>query len=415
MSPDLSLMSWDSYPVTGWEKGAKDQAYRIADPAAIGLMHDQMASYHDRWAMLEVQLGQTNWSGVPAQLHPGAVRLWLWTAFAHGAEFVTTYRFRQPRFGIELFHGALVLPDGITPSAGGKEFEQVIDEMHKLDFSAVPAWAEEPYDPSQTVGLVFDFEQLWYYETMPQAKRWNQGRWWQMWYAALSRLGVRIKILRPDTPWPNDLPIVVAPGLQMVDENLVGQLHGYVQAGGNLVLTCRTGLMDRNGQLWEDQIGGPIVPLIGASIDSYDGLPEGVSGKIKMGEKTFAWNVWGDQVSPHKGTKVLATYADQFYAGAAAITQKKTKSGSVHYFGVYSEQPLIDAFVSSLSKFVGTKRLRTMALPSRVQVLRRGPYLIALNYQDRAMPAPAPKGAKFVIGSRKLGPADVAVWTAPKS
>ena len=413
MAPDLTLMAWDSYPVTGWEKGAKDQNYRIADPAAIGLMHDQMASYHNRWALLEIQLGQTNWSGVPAQLYPGAVRLWLWTAFAHGAEFVTTYRFRQARFGIELFHHALILPDGMTPSSGGKQFAQVIEELAHLDLSRVPDWADEPHEPARTVGLVFDFDQLWYYETLPQAKRWNQGRWWQMWYAALSRLGVRIQVLRPGTEWPADLSIIVAPGLQMADETLIGQMHFYVQSGGNLVLTARTALMDRTGQLWEDQIAGPIVPLIGAGIESYDGLPEGVFGKIKMGTKRFAWNVWGDQLKPHRGTRVLATYADQFYAGQPAITQRKTQRGSVHYFGVYSEQPLIDDFVQSLAKFVGPKRLRVTPLPARVQLLRRGPYRIALNYQDRPVRVPAPKRAKFLLGSAQLPPAGVAVWEEP--
>ena len=45
-----------------------------------------------------------------------------------------------------------------------------------------------------------------------------------------------------------------------------------------------------------------------------------------------------------------------------------------------------------------------------MQVLRRGPYHIALNYQDKPAAAPAPASARFLIGSANLGPADVAVW-----
>ncbi|MGD1275652.1 MAG: beta-galactosidase [Tepidisphaeraceae bacterium] len=410
MAEDLTLLAWDSYPVTGMEKQVKDQTYRIADPAAIGLMHDQMASYHHRWGLLELQPGQLNWSGVPAQVYPGAVRLWLWTAFAHGAEFVTTYRFRQPRFGIELFHGGLVLPDGVTPSPGGRQFAQVIQEIRRLDLSRVPHLSRESHDPRRTVGLVFDFDQLWYYETMPQAKRWNQPRWLQMWYAALCRLGVRVLVLRPGMAWPDDLPLVVAPGVQMVDDALMAQMDSYARGGGNLVLTCRSGLMDRTGQLWESPLGGPILPLIGATIDSYDGLPEGVEGRIKMNRRHYAWNVWADQLTPQKGAQVLATYADQPYAGAAAITRRVLGKGSVHYFGVYSHQGLLDAFVESLSKFIGPNRLRTKPLPPRVQLLRRGPYHIALNYQHRPMRTPAPAKARFLIGSVRLAPADVAVW-----
>jgi beta-galactosidase len=407
---DLSLYAWDSYPVTGMEKDFSGQTYRIADPAPIGLMHDQMASYQNRWAMLEIQPGQLNWSGVPVQVYPGAVRLWLWTAFAHGSEFVTVYRFRQARFGIELFHAGLVLPDGVTPSPAGKQFAEVIQEMKRLDLDRVPIWSEEPYDPKNTVGLVMDFDQFWCYATMPQAKRWNQPAFLAMWYAALSRLGVRIKILRPGTRWPMDLPLIVAPGLQMVDDALVAQMEEYARGGGNLVLTCRTALMDRNAQLWEDKTAAPILPLIGAAIDSYDGLPEGLVGHVAMQGKKFNWSVWADQITPQPGTQVLAKYSDQPYAGAAAITQRKLDEGNVYYFGLYSDPPLMHAFVESVAKAIGPKRLTQTPVPARVQLLRRGPYTIALNYQDKPIKAPAPKKAKFLIGSRKIAPADIAVW-----
>jgi beta-galactosidase len=107
---------------------------------------------------------------------------------------------------------------------------------------------------------------------------------------------------------------------------------------------------------------------------------------------------------------VLGTYADQFYAGAAAITRAKLGKGTVSYFGVFSEQPLVDAFVESVAKSIGSERLQSQIFPERMQVLRRGPYRIALNYQDKSAAAPAPAAARFVIGSRNLAPADVAVW-----
>ncbi|HEX4055011.1 MAG TPA: beta-galactosidase [Tepidisphaeraceae bacterium] len=410
MDEDITLSAWDSYPVTGREKEENDENYRIADPAQISLCHDQMASYQNRWGLMELQPGHVNWSGVPVRVYPGAIRLWIWTAFAHGSEFVTTYRFRQPRFGVELFHDGLVGTDGVTPSAGGREFSQVVQEMRRLDLSRVPKFADEPRRPTETVGLVLDFEQLWYYLTLPQARRWNQSLWLASWYAALSRLGVRIQILRPGTAWPSDLPLIVAPGVQMIDQELVSQFDSYARAGGNLVLTCRTGLMDRTGQLWEGPWAAPILPMIGASIDGYDSLRDDRFGQIKFGGSAYTWGVWGDQVTPNSGTEVLATYADQFYAGAAAVTRSRLGKGTVSYFGVFSEQPLVDAFVESLAKSIGPGRLSPRMIPNRVQVLRRGPYRIALNYQDKSVAAPASASAKFLIGSANLVPADVAVW-----
>jgi beta-galactosidase len=35
---------------------------------------------------------------------------------------------------------------------------------------------------------------------------------------------------------------------------------------------------------------------------------------------------------------------------------------------------------------------------------------IAVNYSDQELEVPAPKGAEFIIGNRKIGPCGVAVW-----
>jgi beta-galactosidase len=429
----LNLFSWDSYPVSGWDRDVKDETYRMADPNAIGIIHDQMASYTGRWALMELQPGQINWSGVPVLLYPGAVRLWIWTAFAHGAEFVTTYRFRQPRFGIELFHHGLVAPDGITPSPGGREFQQTIDEMQRLDPSKIHALNSAPggagtggagaadssaapgnppsatgSTPSAEVGLLLDFEQFWYFNTLPQARRWNQGEWLTRWYAALTRLGLRVRILQPDQPWPDNLPMIFAPGLQMVDEALIARLDAYASAGGHLVLTCRTALMDRTGQLFDGPTAAPILPLIGGSIEAYDVLPDHLLGHVQIdSQKEQQWGVWADLLYAEENTKVLAKYTDQFYAGGAAVIQNRYHAGLVTYCGVYAEAPFINTLTERLA---AQSQIPIVPLPGRVHLLRRGAYQICLNYQETTFDAPAPARATFLVGSRKVPPAGVAVW-----
>jgi len=405
---DLTLDSWDSYPVAGWEKSIPDQQFRMADPAGIMFVHDQMVSYHGRWALMELQPGQVNWSGVPVHLLPGAVRLWIWTAYAHGAEFVTTYRFRQPRWGIEMFHHALVGHDGVTPTQGGKEFAQVAEEIRRVNFADEPAILDD-WKPEETIGLVFEHDQLWWFETLPQAKRWNQTTWLKFWYSAIMRLGLKIKILRPGTPWPDDLPVIVAPGLQMMDDGVKVQMERYVNAGGHLVLTCRTGLMDRTGQMWEGPTGQPILNLIGASIDAYDGLPEGTFSKLEMDGKQLDWGVWGDHLTPAAGTEVLAKYSGQFFAGTAAITQRRYAKGTVTYCGVYGESPMVEALMEKI--VMGEKRLKPTVLPHRVQILRRGKFWVLLNYRDEAVIAPVPANAVFVLGGREVEAAGVAIWS----
>jgi beta-galactosidase len=412
MIDDLSLFSWDAYPVSGSEPDIATQHFRMAEPSQLGFMHDLMASYTGRWSQMELQLGQVNWSGVPVRLYPGAVRLWIWTAFAHGAEFVTTYRFRQARFGVELFHNALIGPDGTTLAQGGVEFQQAAQELKRLSSPTNPkSDIQNSKSGPPSIGLVFDFEQTWWHRILPQAKRWDQWKWYERWHAAFSRLGLSVKILHPGRTWPEDLPLIVAPGLQMVDDDLLLRFDAYARNGGHLLLTCRTALMDRDGQLFEGPTAAPILPLIGGSIEAYDGMPEGTFGQLRFEGDThpYQWGIWGDMIRPNSGTHVLARYTDQFYADAAAVTQNKFHAGTVTYCGVNAEAPFIDALAERLAR---QAHLPITPLPPRVRLMSRGPWRICLNYQDTPFDAPVPIDAEFAVGARTVEPAGVAVWRA---
>jgi beta-galactosidase len=423
MAGDFNFMAWDSYPCPGNERSPGDQNYRLGDPAQMGFMHDYMAGFHQRWGLMELQPGQVNWGDTPVHLYPGAVRLWLWTALAHGAEFTTTYRYRQPRFGVELFHHGLVGTDGTTPTVGGRQFQATIDEIKRARqvaaevttemtaASAAPvesgggAAARPPND--HTVGLVFDFEQLWEFGILPQSKRWDYARLIRLWYGAFARLGIGVRVLRPGQEWPAELPVIVAPGLQMVGETLVDQMTKYAATGGHLVLTCRTALMDRSGQLFEGPLAKPILPLIGGSIEAYDGLPDGATAQVEMDGKKYPWGVWGDLLYGEAETRTIARYADQFYAGAAAVIQNRYQGGLVTYCGVFGEEAFTDALAERLAT---QSKLAITHLPPRVHLVRRGAYRILLNFTVDTVDAPAPARTRFLVGSRKVEGAGVAVW-----
>jgi beta-galactosidase len=255
---------------------------------------------------------------------------------------------------------------------------------------------------------MFDFDQLWYYKSLPQARTWDQAGFLKQWYEALIRLGLKVKILHPNRDIPSDLKMVIAPGLQMVDDAVIQKFDAYTSGGGHLVLTCRTGLMNRHGHLWEGPTGKPILDLIGASIEAYDCLPEGRAGKCEIIDGGHhEWSVWGDLLHAADGTRILVKYDDQFYAGGTAGTQKRHGQGIVTYSGIYGSQGYTDALVEKLAK---QAKLTTSVLPKRVCVVQRGPYHICLNYTDKTIEAPSKRGAKFIVGTHKVEPAGVAVW-----
>ncbi len=404
MRESLTLYSWDTYPVSGFGANHKDDNYRSGDPATMQFTHDLMASYNGRWALMEVQPGQINWSGYPVLPPPGTIRLFLWTAIAHGCEFITVYRFRQPRFGVEMWHDGLIELDGVTPSKGGEQFAQVAREAKQLwgDTHPTSTASDQP-----VAGLVYEFDQRWLFDSLGQAKRWNYPELICQYHQALSRLGYRVRIINPGEAYPVECKIIVAPAVQMMEVDMRSRMESYVKQGGHLLLTCRSGLQDRTGTFHELRYGDFIRDLIGARITQYDSLPEATFGKVDLDGTSYEWGVWGDQLEPQKGTEAWAKYTTQFYAGAAAITHRKAGSGSVTYNGVYGDREFAAAVVAKLSRTIGQN---ATLLGPRLRVVHRDGYAICLNYADQPAQAPAPAGAKFVIGERTVPPSGVSVW-----
>ena len=121
---DLDIASWDSYPLGFLEDrvgaSAEEQRHfaRQGDPDFQAFHHDlYRAVGRGRWWIMEQQPGPVNWAPYnPAPL-PGMVRFWTWEAFAHGAEAVCYFRWRQVPFAQEQMHAGLLRPDSASAPA----------------------------------------------------------------------------------------------------------------------------------------------------------------------------------------------------------------------------------------------------------------------------------------------------------
>ncbi len=118
LAEDLDIASWDSYPL-GFLEDRSDEGedwkrrfMRQGDPDFQAFHHDlYRATGRGRWWVMEQQPGPVNWAPYnPAPL-PGIARLWAWEAFAHGAEAVLYFRWRQAPFAQEQMHSGLLRPD----------------------------------------------------------------------------------------------------------------------------------------------------------------------------------------------------------------------------------------------------------------------------------------------------------------
>ncbi|MCK0148406.1 beta-galactosidase [Marivita sp. S6314] len=235
---DLEIATWDSYPLGFLEDrvgaSAEDQRHyaRQGHPDFQAFHHDlYRAVGKDRWWVMEQQPGPVNWAPYnPAPL-PGMVRLWTWEAFAHGAEAVCYFRWRQAPFAQEQLHAGLLRPDSVA-APGFFEAEEVAEEL---------ADAPDIGNSQAPVALIFDYDAAWAWDVQPQGQGLDYFALVFDLYRAFRRAGVSIDILPPTQRQFEDYRIVAAPGMMTVPDDLKSAL---TEASAHVLIGPRTAARD---------------------------------------------------------------------------------------------------------------------------------------------------------------------------
>ncbi len=225
----MEIATWDSYPLgflLDRVPGATGRPIlRQGDPDFQAFHHDLYRCVGaGRWWVMEQQPGPVNWAPWnPAPL-PGMVRLWSWEAFAHGAEAVCWFRWRQFGQAQEQQHAGLLRPDS-TEATGFAEAAQVAAELRDAP-DVLPAQAP--------VALVFDYVSQWAWEVQPQGAGFDHFALCFDLYRALRTLGLSVDILPPDAASLDGYALVLVPGVLSVSEALrraIGAAQGIVLTG----------------------------------------------------------------------------------------------------------------------------------------------------------------------------------------
>ena len=365
--PDF--LTYTRYLVTGHNQGIGSQGFRMGIPEDLGFSNDQFRN----------RVGK----------------------------FVCNYRFRQPLKGSEQYHYGMIMTDGVTLSPGGEEYVRITQEMKKLR----AAYDKKNRMPGQLVsrriGLLFDMSNYWEMEFQRQTDQWRTMAHVHKYYNLLKSFAAPVDVISEKEDF-SGYPFLIAPAYQLLDNKLVERWTEYVKKGGHLILTCRTGQKDRDAKLWEAPLAAPIHQLAGINSLYYDHLPHNLYGKIDFEGKEFAWNNWGDVLTPAAGTDVWAVYTDQFYKGAASVIHRKLGKGTVTYIGTDTDDGKLEKEV--VRRVYTEAGVSTEDLPYGVVKEWRDGFYIALNYTSDVQEIAILDKAEILIGSARLEAAGVVVW-----
>ena len=278
---DLDIATWDSYPLGFLSDRLeatpdhKARYMRQGDPDMQAFHHDlYRAVGRGRWWVMEQQPGPVNWAPWnPAPL-PGMARLWAWEAFAHGAETVVYFRWRQAPFAQEQQHAGLLRPDSADAPALA-EARQVARELAEMPEAGT---ARAP------VALIFDYASDWAWRTQPQGADFDYFRLSFAFYRALRRAGLSVDVIAPDTQDLSDWPLVFAPALATLSPELRSALETY---DGLAIFGPRSGA--KTGEMAIPVPLPPDVPGLDATVTLVESLPPDTAVPLSGGGRFRHW------------------------------------------------------------------------------------------------------------------------------
>jgi beta-galactosidase len=386
----LDVSSWDSYPLgfledrSDEDRERKRRFVRAGDPDFQAFHHDlYRATSEGRWWVMEQQPGPVNWAPHNPAPRGGMVRLWTWEAFAHGAETVSYFRWRQAPFAQEQMHAGLLRPDSIE-AEGFTEAKKVAAELAALDLPAGGGKGD--------VAIVFDYASAWAWEIQPQGREFDYFRLVFDFYRSLRRLGLSIDILPATTRDFSGYRLVLAPGLFAWNEELRSALADYK---GVALIGPRSG-----SRTQDFSIPAAMPP----------DLPEILRRLVVSRVETLR----ADVPVAVEGGGTLKFWREFVEPGEAEVDIKAwdgwpvlARSGSLRYLAGWPDETLMRRILETLASAAG---IATMRLPEGVRVRRDGRRLFAVNYGDQPcdLAAFGIRG-KALLGELVLQPSDVTI------
>jgi len=335
------------------------------------------------------------------------------SCFTIGEPPVLFFQWRASRAGAEKYHSAM-LPHAGTDSRTWREVTGLGAELGGLDElvgSRVQA----------DVGILFDWQSWWALELdgkpsslrlMPQVRTH---------YAALFRRNVTVDFVHPGADLTR-YRLLIAPLLYLVDDEAVRNISDWVGAGGTLLMSFFSGIVDRNEHIRLGGYPAPFRELLGLRVEEFAPYQEAAANAVRTVDgQTFAASTWSDVIRA-EGADVLGRFTEDWFADSPAITEHAHGQGRAFYVGTALDEDGLGWILERACRSAGVQGVE---LPRGVEAVSRSDgerrWSILLNYSgdaaEVALDAPGVDllTGRAVTGSISLGPTDVAIVRAPAS
>lgn len=327
----LDVLMYDSYPDFGY---ALD-GYNPEDPMKDRWWSRNLAEVRavsPVFGIMEQQSGANGWNTrmeAPSP-RPGQLTLWTMQSIAHGADYISYFRWRTCTFGTEIYwHG--ILDYSGRENRRLKEVREVSAKLGKMQELAGAKYVAK-------VGIVKDYDNIW----DARLDRWHAR------VDSVSQNALFVVLQQTHTPFDyvylenhqdaeslRQYDLLFYPHASILTGERMKVLEDYVAAGGRLVMGCRTGYKDLNGKCVMDYLPGLAARLTGTDIPEYSfAAPDEGRITVEWEGAEFEAAVFHDLLAPvGEDAQILGTYTSGTYAGTPVLIRNRFGKGEAYYFG----------------------------------------------------------------------------------
>ncbi|TQR97608.1 beta-galactosidase [Paenibacillus ottowii] len=173
-------------------------------------------------------------------------------------------------------------------------------------------------------------------------------------YDELYKLNIGTDIVHPGAESFEDYDLLIVPSLYSAPDALLEKLNRYVEQGGHVVYTSRSGFTDEHVQVRTSRQPGVISEACGIHYSLFV-EPKNVTLKDNPFEVAAEDNqvtTWMELITPTTA-EVLAYYDHPHWGQYAAITQNRYGQGTATYIGCIVSSAVIRELLSSVAKKAG--------------------------------------------------------------
>ncbi len=394
VAKDLDIVGFDSYPLgnllgSTLSDADKHRYLRSGAPDYQGFHCDLYRSQgRGRMWVLEQQPGPVDWAEKNPSPADGMIRLWTWAAYAHGAQAVMFFRWRQARFAQEQYHTALLRSDGSADQAA-IELEQVAAERDALP----PAQRERAQ-----VAILLDYTSIWAADILPHDYAFPNAHILREWYAGLRAQGVDLDFIGPD----DDLSgyrLIVIPQAMIISVALAEKLQA---SKAKLLIGARAGSKTEDMHTPSNLAPGVLSDLAGVRVLRVESLPDRAQESVRMPDgTTYPLTGWREVIET--GDQVLGCFSSAYRDGSPAIV----RSDRATYLAMIPRGDLLQAVLADVLDWAG---LRKTDCGPDLRIARRGDLGFAFNFGPDEQVLKFDDSRQYVIGSSRIPPYGIAVW-----